>query len=104
MSFPTSSVAHGKTLDLNLTDGFSGTIDQINANGVTTSHGNQFETFLYYWNLLWYIMFAIWIAREVMGSFSNVDLSDRNTLDLSNSKVSGGRRVDNQKGTLDLRK
>jgi len=104
MSFPTSSVAHGKTLDLNLTDGFSGAIDQINANGVTTSHGNQFETFLYYWNLLWYIMFAIWIAREVMGSFSNVDLSDRNTLDLSNSKVSGGRRVDNQKGTLDLRK
>jgi len=104
MSFPTSSVAHGKTLELPLTTGFSGAITQINANGVTTSHGNQFETFLYYWNMIWYIMFAIWIAREVMGAFSNVDLSS-NDLDLSKSKLdSSGRRVDNKRGTLDLRK
>jgi len=83
MSFPTSSVAYGKTLDLSLTDGFSTAIDDININGVTSEYGNQFATFLHYWNLLWYIMFALWIAKEVMGGFTNVDFSRKPDLDSS---------------------
>jgi len=89
---------------LPITSGFTNAITIINANGVTGEYGNQFETFLHYWELLWYIIFAIWVGKEVLGVWSGTDLDDTHSLDLSNSKVSSGRRVDNQRGTLDLRR
>jgi len=107
MSFATSSVAHGKTLELPITDGFSNAITLINANGVTGPYGNQFATFLHYWELLWYIIFAMWIGKEVLGIWGGTNLEDSHTLDLQNSRDGGkyrDRHSEDSRNTLDLRR
>jgi len=104
LSFATSSPAYGKTLSLPITGASEDGIQYLRDHGVTGDQGDSWDTAIYYWNLFWYIAFIIWLMRELFGLFSGVNLDSTHTVDLSKSRVVGNQRVDNKRGTLDLRK
>jgi hypothetical protein len=69
MSFPTSSPMHGTELDLDIDEGFATAIQTIRDDGVTGEYGDSFDTFLYWWELFWLMLFVIWLIKEVLGFF-----------------------------------
>jgi len=95
ISFATASPAFGKTVDLNLTSGFADAIGIIRSEGVTGEFGDSFDTFLHWWELLWYTVFAIWLISTILG------------FNLLSTVTSNKQQLDQQtrkKMTLDMRK
>lgn len=41
----------------------------------STMEGTVMDNFLFYWNTLWYIVFGLWLMREIYGTWNDVDLS-----------------------------
>jgi len=103
IEFPTSSPAYGQSLVLPLTSSASNTSAYISAAGTTVDGLDSWEQIMKYWTLFWYLVFALWVVREIFGVW-NFGSTDTNTLNLSKSKVVGNQRVDNRGSTLDLRK
>jgi len=67
MGFATSSPLHGTTINLDLAGGFETAIQNIRDDGVNSEHGDSFDTFMYYWELMFYMGFAVWLIKELLG-------------------------------------
>jgi len=69
-------VGEGKTFDFTPWEPIQAgvtMIDEARPYGITES---PMETFLYWWNLLWGIMFGLWLLREIYGAWTSGDFED----------------------------
>jgi len=64
LSFLEGTPGENITMTLNVTEGITMFNNTLNASS-TSYAGTYGEQLLYYWNWLWYILFGIWIIREV---------------------------------------
>lgn len=70
VAFPVGLPGAGHTLTLSPQEGLSTALANIEAIDVSTIDGSPMDQFLYYWEILWYIIFGFWLVREVTKSFS----------------------------------
>ena len=67
MGFASSSPLAGTTISLDIAGGFEQAIQTIRDEGVNGENGDSFDTFMYYWELMFYIAFAFWLVKELLG-------------------------------------
>jgi len=70
ISFPEESVAYGLTLALPVETAIENSLAEIEA-----FQPGVLDDFLFYWNTLWYIVFAFWIFSKVSG-ISNLQITN----------------------------
>lgn len=94
---------YGTSLTLDVADGVS--LFESTLSGTSTSFvGSYFEQFSFYWELLWYLAFALWLLWNLLGLAAPSEYSmkqEERTTRLNNKHT---LRVGQSKGTLDLRK
>jgi len=90
-TFPTGQPGEGNVITLDIASGITEAISVINNTPVDTIDGSAFDTFMNYWNTLWYGALAFWIVAKVFGSFSYS--LERETV------VGGGAKPTNYKKT-----
>jgi len=66
--------AGGTTFTFDAASGVSSTIAMLRSQTVDTINGDPFENFMTYWELLWYIIFGLWVIRETVQAFSGVSV------------------------------
>jgi len=102
ISFPTSSPAHSLSLNLPLSSAFDDAIATVRAQGVTNEIGDSYDQIEYYWELFWYIVFTLWLIREVSGFSFFTGTGTQNTMTPS-QRESMTLRVGNRRGDIDMR-
>jgi len=65
----------GRTIDFDLWDEIPLAWDRIGDVEVETIDGRPTDKFLYWWDLMWKIAFALWLLRLFYGIFQNSDFS-----------------------------
>jgi len=58
-----------QTINLDAGQGLEDAITMIRGETVSTIDGDPFDKFLTYWELLWYIMFGLWLIKTLFGEF-----------------------------------
>jgi len=103
LTFQEGTPGGGLTFTLPLNDVASSSIALLNANGGTGEHGNVYDTFIFYWESLWKIIFALWVIYQITGLMnftSSPSVSERITPQQrvkSTIDMRGGR------GTINMR-
>jgi len=69
-TFPTGSPGEGNIITLDLSSAISDSVNFLNTQDVDTIDGGAFDTFINYWNTLWYGALAFWIFSKIFTSFS----------------------------------
>jgi len=78
ISFQPGTPGFGHELTLNPQTGLEDSLTYLNSFNITGMDNGVVEEFLFYWNTLWYIMFIIWIIRNIAGVF-NISASVQDT-------------------------
>jgi len=68
ISFPTGSPGEGQSLTLEVPNNVNNSITYLDEATVPTIDGSPYQSFLYYWETLWYIVFAFWAMAEIIGT------------------------------------
>lgn len=106
LSFATSSPLHGMTLALPMRAAVDDSISFISAVPASTDQGNMWETFLYWWEKMWYMIFIIWLISELLGlSFTGYQAKKQSgSVKMSGGQFSTARDQRNSTHTLNLKK
>jgi len=67
VSFPDGTPGENISFNANFSTGLHNAIIGINAIDVETIEGGAFDKFLFYWNTIWWILFAFWLLKEIIG-------------------------------------
>jgi len=73
VSVPTGLPGAGATIDFTPWTPISNAVSKIDTTRVSTIDGSPLEKFEFYWNTMWYIVFAFWFIKKLMGSFEAGD-------------------------------
>lgn len=76
VSVPSGLPMGGRTIDFTPYDSIESALTKIDTTEVETITGSPLDKFLYYWNLMWYIMFGLWLVREIYQAFGDGDFED----------------------------
>lgn len=71
ISFPEGSPLRGSTLNLDLTSNLQNTTSFLSSSTPETMTDDTLTTFLYYWEMMWYVMFGWWFISEMFNSFGS---------------------------------
>lgn len=66
---PMGMPGEGSTITLNAGTGLQDAVSNINALTISTIDGQPVDVFLSYWEMLWKIIFAFWLIKELWGTF-----------------------------------
>lgn len=69
IDIPTGLPMAGATIDFNIFTETPIAIQKIASTTVETIDGSPWEKFLFYWNLMWYIVFGFYILKRIYGVF-----------------------------------
>lgn len=61
-NFPSTSPAFGKTITLDLSGASEFAIDYIGT--------ERYADFMYFWRFIWYTLLALWLLKEIFGTFN----------------------------------
>lgn len=79
-----------QTLELNPQTGLQTSLSYIDSFEIPGMEAGVVDTFLTYWNALWYIVFALWAVRSIAGVFGGFD---SNTRRIATSQTAHGQKV-----------
>jgi len=70
VSFPEGSPLRGHTLNLDTSAALSNSLVKLQNEDIETLPYGAVDTFMKYWNYLCYILFGLWIIKEIFGGIS----------------------------------
>lgn len=66
------------TIDFTPWDDIAASLESISdVENPLSPEDNMLDSFLFYWNTIWYILFALWLLREFYGAFHHTDFQHR---------------------------
>jgi hypothetical protein len=85
------------TLNLDPWNNIDSAFTMIDETEVDTIDGSPLDEFLFWWNLMWYIVFGLWLLREIMGFFGTFDLEHSKEPKYTKVKQRGNDLYDGKK-------
>ena len=64
VSIPSGLPMSGTVIDFTPYTHIASAVDRLSIDNVETMEDSPMDTFLYWWNLMWLIVFGLWLIRE----------------------------------------
>lgn len=76
ISVPDNLPHGGETIDFTPYTHIQNALTRIDTTEVDTIDGSPLDQFIYYWELMWKIVFVLWLIREIHGAWESGDFED----------------------------
>lgn len=65
----------GSTFDFSPWSPTESTVTMLSTTEMPNVEGTVMENFLHWWNIMWYVVFGLWLLREIYGEFGDYELT-----------------------------